>query len=267
MDYLYIIIAVILFLLLLMYLEAAWLKVSRVDFAKSSKGLKILHISDIHINMLRVGTGKVKKIIKCENPDIVLITGDYIDKPIHASAFLDFLQKIKQNKKICLCLGNHDYKAYKGNNDGMLVFIKEIRNMGVDVLINESVCIEKNSFSYNLIGIDDLGEGSPDIGKALEGCSPSSVNIVFSHNPDLVLQLSRKHADYFFCGHFHGGQIWMPFNLEFVLLRRDKLCKMGVKRGLHKINGINMYINRGLGNVVVPLRFFSRPEISIYNLP
>ena len=270
-----IITVVIALILIYMYIEAGWLKVSRIDFTKSRKGLKVLHISDVHINMLRISTKKVKEIIKQENPDIILMTGDYIEKPIQTSVFLDFLQKIKQSNKTYICLGNHDYKAYKGKNDGkdkgrnegLEIFIREIRNLHVEVLINSSVNIQKNSFNYNLIGIDDLREGNPDIKKAVEGCCPAATNIAFSHNPDLVLQLSRKHANYFFCGHFHGGQIWMPFGLEFILLRKDKLCYMGIKRGLHKINGINVYINRGLGNVEVPLRFFSRPEISIYNIP
>ncbi len=266
MTGIYIVLAVIL-ILIYMYIEAGWIKVSRVDFTKSSKGLKILHISDVHIDMLRVGTNRIREIIRNENPDILLLTGDYISKPIHASLFLDFLQRIKQNNKTFLCLGNHDYKAYKGNREGLESFIKEIRSLQVEVMINTSVNIEKNGFSYTLTGVDDLREGQPDIEKATENTAPSAARIVFSHNPDLVLQLDRNQVDYFFCGHFHGGQIWMPFNLEFVLLRKDKLCKMGYKRGLHKINGINVYMNRGLGNVVVPFRFFSRPEISIYNIP
>ncbi len=262
-----IILAVIILLSIYMYIEAGWLKVSRINFTKSSLGLKVLHISDIHINLLRIRAEKVKEVIRQENPDIILLTGDFIEKPVQTSVFLDFLQKIKQNNKTYLCLGNHDYKAYKDKNDGLETFIREIRSHHAEVLINSSVHFEKNSVKYDLIGIDDLREGKPDVEKALAGCSPSSTKIAFSHNPDLVLQLSRKHADYFFCGHFHGGQIWAPFNLEFILLRKDKLCKNGIKRGLHKINGINAYLNRGLGNVVVPMRFLSRPEISIYTIP
>ena len=259
--------AAIALILIYMYIEAGWLKVTRIDFTKSCKGMKILHISDIHINMLRVSTEKVKEVIRQENPDIILMTGDYIEKPVQTSVFLDFLQQVKLSNKTCICLGNHDYKAYKDKDGALDILIREIRNLHVEVLINSSVHIEKNTFKYNLIGIDDLRTGNPDIEKAVKGCSPAATNIAFSHNPDLALQLSRKHADYFFCRHFHGGQIWMPFGLEFILLRKDKLCRMGIKRGLHKINGINVYLNRGLGNVVFPFRFLSRPEISIYNIP
>lgn len=267
MAWYHIFILIILILLLYMYFEAVWLKVSRVSFSKSSKGLKILHLSDIHINMLRINAEKVREIVRNENPDVLIITGDYIEKPVNASQFLDFLQRIKLNNKTYLCLGNHDYRAYADNREGLENFIKEIRALQVEVLVNSSVQLEKNLFHYNIIGIDDLRGGNPDIEKATRNCSPSATNIAITHNPDLVLQLTRSQADFLFCGHFHGGQIWMPFNLEFFLLRKDVLCKKGIRRGLHKINGINVYINRGLGTVVFPLRFLSRPEISIYIIP
>jgi predicted MPP superfamily phosphohydrolase len=116
-----------------------------------------------------------------------------------------------------------------------------------------------------------LRHGNPDIKKAFESILPSvqsnCINIAFSHNPDLTLSLPKGQVDYFLCGHFHGGQIWMPFNLEFRLMRSEKLCRMGYRRGFHKINGINIYINRGLGNVVFPFRFFSVPEIAVLQLP
>ena len=88
-------------------------------------------------------------------------------------------------------------------------------------------------------------------------------NIAFSHNPDIVFKIPEGYVDYLLCGHFHGGQIWMPFNLEFRILRNEVLCKMGITRGAHKVKGINLYISRGLGNVCFPLRFLSTPEIAI----
>jgi Predicted phosphohydrolases len=267
MTWFLIIVLIIVLLIIYMYFEAIWLKVDRISFSKSSKGLKVLHISDIHINMFRINAEKIREIIRNENPDVLVFTGDYIEKPVNASQFLDLLQRIKLNNKTYLCLGNHDYRAYANNPAGLGNFIKEINALQVEVLVNSSVCIEKNHFKYNIIGIDDLRGGNPDIEKAIAGCSPSATNIVITHNPDIALQLNRSQADYLFCGHFHGGQIWMPFNLEFFLLRKDVLCKKGKRRGLHKINGMNVYINRGLGTVVFPFRFMSRPEITVYNIP
>ena len=160
-----------------------------------------------------------------------------------------------------MCLGNHEYKAFRSNKEGLQNFIREIEALGVEVLINRTVVVEKDGQKYNIIGFDDLRRGSPDIEKAMDDCIPNAPKIAITHNPDLVLSIPGKIVDYMFAGHFHGGQIWMPFNLEFMILRDDQLCRMGITRGLKRVNGIRVYLNRGLGNGVVPLRFLSRPEI------
>lgn len=268
MIFLYVFSGIIVLLLLYMRFEAGFLKVERVRFTKSSKSLRIVHLSDIHINRLKVPVWKIKKAIEQEKPDIVVMTGDYIEKAAHVHTFLDFLEEIKGRYPIYLCLGNHDHKAFSKLNTGIRQFIESISAMGVTVLHNDSVCFEKDRKIYNIIGVDDLKEGTADIKKALNSRFPAAyANIAISHNPDIVFLFPRGGVDYLFCGHFHGGQIWLPFNLEFNMLRRDKLCKMGIRWGLHKINGINLYINRGLGNVALPLRFLSRPEITVYHLP
>lgn len=266
MAFLYAFIIAVLLLLLYMYLETGWLKVEYVDQSKSRSGLKILQLSDLHVYMLGVSAEKVRKVVKAENPDVIILTGDYVNEPMHASAFLEYLRSITKGYRTLLCLGNHDFRAFKGNRKGLDNFIKEIEALQVEVLHNRSVVVEKGSSKYNFIGIEDLREGRPDIEKALKNTLPDIPRIAFTHNPDLALHIPGKIVDYLFCGHFHGGQIWMPWNLEFFLLRKDELCKMGLRRGLHRVNDMKVYISRGLGNVVVPLRFLSRPEITVVYL-
>jgi predicted MPP superfamily phosphohydrolase len=251
-----------------MRFEAGFVKVDRIDFTKDKKGVKIIQLSDIHVRYLKVRPQKIRQVIEKENPDLLFITGDYIDKPAHIPLFLNVLAYITKGYRTYLCLGNHDYTAFQGDLKGLAAFVRSIRETGVHVLRNETVCFDKNNKKYNLIGLEDLRSKNVDFEKALSSCSPGAfMNIALSHNPDIALEIPRGKVDYLFCGHFHGGQIWAPFNLEFKVLRYEKLCKMGVKRGLHKINGINLYINRGLGNVCVPLRFLSRPEITVIRLP
>ncbi len=259
----YIFLALAVAVLIYMYMEAAWVKVERVDFSKSETGLKIMHLTDLHVYLTRVSAGRIRKTILAENPDILLISGDYIDNPIHIPYFLKYLDTFSKGYRTVLCLGNHDLRSLGRKEPDIGRFISDIEAQHVEVLRNSSIVIEKQGKKYNIIGIDDLREGQPDIKKALSGCLPGIPKISITHNPDLALHIPGNSVDYMFCGHFHGGQIWMPFNLEFFLLRKDQLCRMGIKRGCHKVNGIKMYINRGLGNVVVPLRLFSRPEILI----
>ena len=250
-----------------MKFETTWLKTERLDFSKKGTGLRIMHMTDLHIYMTGISAERIRKAVKAEDPDIILITGDYINKPLHASEFIRYLQTFAKGRRTIICLGNHDYRAFGSNTEGLRNFIREIEAIGVEVLVNSNVAVEKDGKKYNIIGFDDLRRGHPDIEKAMEGCIPDAPKIAITHNPDLVLSIPGKIVDYMFAGHFHGGQIWMPFNLEFAILRDDQLCRMGIRRGLQRVNGIKVYLNRGLGNGVVPLRFLSRPEILICTIP
>lgn len=260
-------ILVIVILYLYMSFETTWLKVERLDFSSDGKGLRIMHLTDLHVNMTSIPAKKIREVVDTEKPDVILVTGDYIDKPIHAADFLKYLHTFCKGYRTIICLGNHEIRAFKTNTAGLENFISEIEALQVEVLRNKTVIVEKAGKKYNIIGINDLRQGSPDIEKAMIGCIPGAPKIAITHNPDLALSIPGKIVDYMFAGHFHGGQIWMPFYLEFLILRDDQLCKMGIYRGLKRINDIKVYMNRGLGNGVVPLRFLSRPEILICTIP
>ncbi len=262
-----IIVALVLAVYIYMNIEARWLKVERLDFSHQNTGLKIVHLTDLHVYLTQISADKIRRVINVEKPDVILISGDYINTPLHASEFLEYLSTISKGYRTIICLGNHDLRAFSDNPLGLSNFISEIEALQVEVLRNENTIVEKDGKKYNIIGIDDLRNGHPDVEKAIAGCIPGSPKIAITHNPDLSLKIPGKIVDYLFCGHFHGGQIWMPFNLEFFLLRNEQLCRMGIKRGFKRINDINVYINRGTGNAVVPLRFMSPPEILVSIIP
>ncbi|MDP4095180.1 MAG: metallophosphoesterase, partial [Bacillota bacterium] len=173
--------------------------------------------------------------------------------------------EIKGNHPIYACFGNHDYKAFRDDKEGLIQYTKEIEQSGIQLLHNKTICMEKGSKKYSITGIADMKYGDWNIEEALATrCKDADTILAFTHNPDAVLSMPPKSVEYLFTGHFHGGQVWLPFNLEFLTLRKEKLCRMGIRRNLHKVNDINIYINRGLGNVCLPIRFLSRPEITVF---
>lgn len=156
---------------------------------------------------------------------------------------------------------------------------------GFTILTNDSHVIrDQSGQDWLLIGLDILKKGQPDFAQALKRTTASGAasgteswidaratipperRIVLAHNPDTFFLVPAGQAGFFLAGHFHGGQIYLPFHLEFFVLRREKLGRMGYHKGSFALNGLTGYISRGLGSVLFPLRLGSMPELAILEL-
>lgn len=89
--------------------------------------------------------------------------------------------------------------------------------------------------------------------------------LYLAHNPDYLYALQTENA-LLLAGHFHGGQICLPFAPEFRWLRKERLGKEGIHRGAHQLGNCHLVLSRGLGCVLLPFRFLSPPELSLYLL-
>lgn len=253
------------FFLLYMRLEASRLSKERILLKGSFReNLKIIQLSDIHIKYLKIDQKRIRRIIEEENPDLIVFTGDYADDAGRIYDFIQFAAFISSGYTAYGVNGNHDLDTL---SDPVLneLYCHLLKKAGVTLLVNQTVTLEKNGIKYNLTGIDDVYKGNPQIERAFSQRDPlGSLDLVISHNPDVVFRLDKYKVDLLMCGHFHGGQIWTPFGLEFRILRKEKLPSMGITRGFKRFKDINLYISRGLGNVCFPLRFLSVPEITIF---
>lgn len=272
-EYLYTILAITLpvsiFVLIYMMFEARWLKVEKLILNSSKDAIKIAHMSDIHINRLKISREIIRNTILKYTPDIILLSGDFIEKSSDCELFLDLAKECFTGIKTFAVFGNHDYKAFLGQSKLLHEFKEQIEMSGIKILHNRCDTIKIKNREIYIIGIEDTSRGLKNIHKVkqmLKNFPQNSTIIAFTHNPDIFLELQNMNINYLLAGHFHGGQIWLPFNAEFRILRKEKLCKMGITKGLHKFDNTFLYINRGIGNVVLPLRFLSRPEITIIDV-
>ncbi len=242
--------------------EANSLSLERVEIRlkrlpKKLDGFKIIHLSDTHHSPL-TGLDHIKRVVKVANrlrPDMFLLTGDYVShEREYIAPVAAVLGKLKAKYGIYACLGNHDHWT-----DANLV-THLFRGEGIKMLVNEGLRFEARGASFWLAGVDDYMVGKTDVPAALRGSFPDEMKLLLAHNPIIFREAARTGVDLTLSGHTHGGQIKLRDD-EKRILRRRKL-----QSGLHTRKNSQIYITRGIGTVVVPMRYQCPPEISFLEL-
>jgi uncharacterized protein len=242
--------------------EANSLSLERVDIylnrlPRALDGLKIIHLSDTHHSPF-TSLEHIRRAIKIANrlkPDMFVLTGDYVSHereyiaPVAAE-----LSRLKAEFGVHACLGNHDHWT-----DADLV-THLFRGEGINVLVNQGFRLEAKGASFWLAGVDDHMVGKTDLPAALRGSFPDEMKLLLAHNPIIFREAARWGVDLTLSGHTHGGQIKFR-DEDKRLLPRRKLTS-----GLHSRKDSQIYITRGIGTVVVPMRFQCPPEISLLEL-
>ncbi len=224
---------------------------------KKLDGFKIVQLSDTHHSPF-TSLEHITRAIKIANrlrPDMFLLTGDYVSHereyiaPVAAA-----LGKLKAKYGTYACLGNHDHWT-----DADLV-THLLRGEGINVLINEGLRFEARGASFWLAGVDDYMVGKTDVPAALRGSYPDEMKLLLAHNPIIFREAARLGIDLTLSGHTHGGQIKVRDDAKRILPQRK------LKAGLHARRKSQIYITRGIGTVVVPMRYQCPPEISLLEL-
>jgi len=227
---------------------------------------KILLFSDLHAEIFRIQPDKLLQAFNAANPDLILFAGDLAAHERHLPKALNLMNVIRQQPN----LRNKPFFAVRGNHDREPVAAKLQTAAGIMMLENTAVICELGGQPWQIIGLADLRTGRHDPAGVLSAAEQAGIpperRLVFAHNPDTLLELPQGSAAFFLAGHFHGGQIWMPFRLEFLLLRSEKLPRAGFYKGHFTWQGTQAYISRGLGCVLLPLRLFSKPELTLLEI-
>ncbi len=257
------------------------LQLSFDNLPESFKGLKIVHISDIHsgsfLNKKAVELG-VHKILK-ENADIILFTGDLVnDRATEMQEFMEIFSQLKAPMGVYSTLGNHDYGDYVQwpqndiSKEQNLENLKQVHaGLGWRLLMNEHVVLTRGTEQVALLGIENWSakgrfpkHGRMDLAHA--GTEKYPFKILLSHDPShWHAEVREKYADVdlMLSGHTHG----MQFGVEIPGFKWSPVQYMYKEwAGLYEGEKQKLYVNRGFGFIGYPGRVGILPEITVIEL-
>ena len=222
--------------------------------------LRVAFLTDIHHGPF-IGIDYIASIVRTTlalGPDLILLGGDYISKEAkYAAACFDVLGGLKAPLGVFGVLGNHDYQhGLSEVKDGLAA-------AGIGELTNRGVWLQRGSSRMRLGGVDDLWYGQPDVRPPLADAAPTDACLVVSHNPDFAEKMWDSRVGLILSGHTHGGQVNVPgYGAPIVPSRYGQKYL----HGLVKAPMTQVYISRGLGTVTPPMRYNSRPELTLITL-
>ena len=251
-------------------------------------GFRIVQISDWHNKDYGQ---RLFSHIGTQHPDIIVITGDLIDnrsENIHPT--IDLLEQALRLAPVFYVSGNNEEWSNRYKE-----LAAQLTEIGVTVLENEAVRVipqnaDGSSVGFNLIGIADpeflkneagyvekrkkslikeaieqnMVAGENMLAADKTPADSGMLHVLLAHRPELLEVYAACNVDLVFSGHAHGGQVRLPFVGGLIAPNQGFFPKY--TSGLHVLQNTTMVISRGLGNSIIPLRLFNRPELVVVTL-
>ena len=236
---------------------------------KEFNNYKIVQISDFHNTKSKKLHNSLVKEISNIKPNIIVITGDFIDaNKTDINTSINFIKKIKDIAPIYYVTGNHEASIESYNK-----LKEELINNNVTILDDKVEVLENNNALINLIGLDDPAfnkepyrDDKTTIKDNLKMITydKTQYTILLSHRPELIDTYTEENFDLVLSGHAHGGQIRIPFLGGLVAPNQGFLPKY--TSGIYEKNDTKMIVSRGIGNSIIPFRINNRPELVVISL-
>lgn len=271
-----IIIVIILFLLYARHIGTSGLvikehRIYNSTIPDSFHGVKIVHVSDIHYGRV-IQKERINELVDKINelkPDIVVFTGDLIDKDTKLTKkdnkiLIEALKNIDSNINKYAITGNHDhqFKEY----DSILLESNFVNlNDTYDIVYNKSYepimiaglktyISTKKSMDDRMININNYIADNKDTGP--------KYRILLMHEPDLIDEVQIDNFNLVLAGHSHNGQVRLPFIGATILPPKAKKYY----KEYYSLGNTELYISSGVGTSTINFRFLNRPSINLYRL-
>lgn len=222
-------------------------------------GLRIGQISDLHLGMRFAAENArwAAERISAEQPDLLVLTGDFVS---FAHAIPELPEVLAPLRARPAPLGTY---AVPGNHDyweGVPAIRRALEPLGVTFLINAHRRLRYGAADLVVAGVDDMWDGTADVGAALHGVPDEAFTLLLSHCPDLADEAASHGVSLQLSGHTHGGHLWLPLLGSFCLPRHGWRYPIGH----HRVGSLHVYVSRGIGGI--PLRLGCPPEATLFTL-
>lgn len=224
-------------------------------------GPRLVQISDLHLGSLGGVHEGIAREVGGLGADVILLTGDSVEEPGGLDALSAFLALLPPAPVLAV-MGNWEYwGGVSSDSLGRILSRTDGR-----LLVNESDLVATRAGEVLFTGLDDLVAGRPDTGEALRGVTPAPIHVVLAHCPaqrdrlDAELAGTAYHPSLVLSGHTHGGQV------DVLGLRLTPRGSGPYVEGWYQDGGPPLYVSRGIGTSVVPLRIGAPPEVAVFDL-
>ncbi len=226
---------------------------------RQAHGLRILHLSDLHIDGMPDDGARLREIVSGLEFDLCVLTGDFRfltfdrDRPaLENTAAL--VEALACPLGVVGVLGNHDF----------IEMVPALESAGIRMLLNEALAIDLGGDPLWILGIDDVHfYGVGDLRAAARGVPDDAYRILLSHSPEVYRDAAEVGVDLLLAGHTHGGQICLPGGVPILT---NAACPRQYVSGPWQHGRMSGYTSRGTGSSGVMARLFCPPEITIHQL-
>lgn len=244
------------------------------EIPSSLDGYRIVQISDLHNKNFGKQPNRLIEKIQSLQPDMIVVTGDVVDSNhTNIETAIEFLEEAVATAPCYYITGNHELWLEESVRTDLT---KKISETGTVILDDDVVEITKetdtsntaddasetdviSSKSFTLVGLDDRSLLGDTLHTLTKDIKKDRFVLLLAHEPQNMMFYSKENVDLILSGHAHGGQFRLPGVGGVVA--PDQGFFPEYTEGLHEENGVSMIISRGIGNSVVPVRIFNRPEI------